>query len=287
MLAPGSLTRDVIRRLADDRPAAACFAVIAVYVAVALLAHLGLVAADFDREVGAAYQAPSARHWLGTDFLGRDVLLRVIHGAKIALGVGLIASLIAIPIGAGMGALAGYYGGLVDALIVWLYSTVNSVPWILLMVALSLVLGKGIFAVYVAIGLTSWVGICRLIRGEFIRRREQEYVLAATALNASDLRLIFRHILPNVAHLIVIDFSLRFVGAIKAEVILSYLGLGAQGEPSWGVMIADARQELVGRGVWWPAAAATLAMFVLVLAFNIFGDALRDALDPRLRRGEE
>ncbi len=287
MLAPGSLTRDVIRRLADDRPAAACFAVIAVYVAVALLAHLGLVASDFDREVGAAYQPPSARHWLGTDFLGRDVLLRVIHGAKIALGVGLIASLIAIPIGAGMGAIAGYYGGLVDALIVWLYSTVNSVPWILLMVALSLVLGKGIFAVYVAIGFTSWVGICRLIRGEFIRRREQEYVLAATALNASDLRLIFRHILPNVAHLIVIDFSLRFVGAIKAEVILSYLGLGAQGEPSWGVMIADARQELVGRGVWWPAVAASLAMFVLVLAFNIFGDALRDALDPRLRRGEE
>ena len=200
------------------------------------------VAVDYDSEVGAAYEPPSVRHWLGTDVLGREVFQRVIHGSKIAIAVGLITSLIAIPIGVGLGALAGYYGGLVDALIVWLYSTAASVPGILLLVAFTLVLGKGIFAVYLAIGLTTWVGICRLIRGEFIKHRTQEYVLAARALNAGNLRIIFRHILPNVFHLIIINFSLRFVFAIKTEVILSYLGLGVQGQPSWGIMIDDARQ---------------------------------------------
>jgi ABC-type dipeptide/oligopeptide/nickel transport system permease subunit len=132
-------------------------------------------------------------------------------------------------------------------------------------------------------GLTSWVGMCRLIRGEIIKRKESEYVLSARALGCSNGRIIFKHLLPNVFHIIIIDFSLRFVGFIHAEVILSFLGLGETDRPSWGAMIDAARTELA-RNVWWEMAAATLAIFfILSLALNIFGDALRDSLDPKLR----
>jgi peptide/nickel transport system permease protein len=148
--------------------------------------------------------------------------------------------------------------------------------------AMSLVLGRGIYAVYLALGLTTWVSLCRLIRGEFIKHKEREYVMAARALGAGHFRIIFRHILPNVLHIVIINFSLRFVFAIQAEVILSYLGIGVQDMPSWGIMINDAKVELA-RGVWWQLAGATGAMFIIVLAFNVFGDALRDALDPKLR----
>jgi peptide/nickel transport system permease protein len=154
----------------------------------------------------------------------------------------------------------------------------------MLLVAFTYVLGKGIFAVYIALGVTNWVSLCRLIRGEFIKHKSREYVLAAESIGATHGVRIFRHILPNVIHIVIINLSLQFQTAIKTEVILSYLGLGAQGQPSWGVMIDDAKLELA-RGVWWQLTAATAAMFFIVLAFNIFGDALRDALDPKLKKG--
>ncbi|MFP4521623.1 MAG: ABC transporter permease, partial [Fibrobacterota bacterium] len=193
----------------------------------------------------------------------------------------LITTLIAIPIGVFFGALAGYYRGKVDEIIVWFYSTLDSIPYLLLLLALTMVLGRGIGSVYLAIGLTSWVGICRVVRAEFIKQKELDFVQAARAVGTGDFRIIFFHILPNVIHLVLINFSLRFVSAIKSEVILSYLGLGAQQEPSWGIMISDARLELIGRGVYWQLAAATAAMFFIILAFNVFNDSLRDALDPK------
>jgi peptide/nickel transport system permease protein len=172
-----------------------------------------------------------------------------------------------------------------------MYSTLSSIPYILLVLAFAVVLHDrtifdikltGITTVYLAIGLTSWVGICRLIRGEIIKRKQSEYVLAAKSYGCSTMNIIFKHLLPNVFHVIIINFSLRFVSFIHAEVILSFLGLGEARRPSWGAMINDARVEL-SRGVWWQMAAATLALFFLSLALNIFGDALRDALDPKLR----
>jgi peptide/nickel transport system permease protein len=155
-----------------------------------------------------------------------------------------------------------------------------------LLLALTFVLGKGIYSVYMALGITSWVGICRIVRGEFIKLRERDYVAAARALGSSNPRVIFRHVLPNVLPLVFINTSLLFVSAIKAEVILSYLGVGVQGEPSWGIMISDARLELIGRGVYWQLLGATVAMFIIILALNIFADALRDAFDPRLNQGK-
>jgi peptide/nickel transport system permease protein len=152
-----------------------------------------------------------------------------------------------------------------------------------LLIAFSYVLGKGIFAVYIAIGLTAWVQVCRQVRGEFIKHKQRDYVRAAQALGLSRWRIITRHILPNIYHIIIICFSLHFVYAIKSEVILSYLGVGVQEGPSWGLMILNSKDELLGRGVWWQFAGATAAMFLLVLALNLFGDAFRDAADPRLK----
>jgi peptide/nickel transport system permease protein len=267
---------------------AAAFAVIAVYVVVGLLALVGIVAPGYAEQAGEAYAPPSwtqLDHLLGLDVLGRSVLSRVVQGARVALIVGFFSTAIAIPIGTALGLASGYFRGKVDAVVVWFYSTLDAIPTILLLLALALILptGKGLATVCIALGVTSWVSTCRVVRGEAIRQKELDYVRAVRSIGAGNLRILFVHVLPNVMHLVLVQASLVFVYAIKSEVILSYLGVGVQNFPSWGVMIDDARLELVGRGVWWQFAAATGALFVLVLAFNLFNDALKDALDPRER----
>jgi len=277
-----SPTLKALKQLQNDKLALASFIIIVLYVLIALFIQCKLLNLPISETAGTSYEKPSWAHILGTDIFGRDVFIRVIYGIKISISIGFITTLIAVPIGIILGSLAGYFGGTVDDFIVWLYSTFSSVPYILLLLSLAFVLGKGIFSVYLALGFTSWVSICRVVRGEFIKYRERDFVSAACALGASNLRIIFHHILPNVMPLILINASLLFVAAIKAEVILSYIGVGVQGEPSWGNMISDAKLELVGRGVYWQFLGATMAMFLIVLAFNIFSDALRDCFDPRL-----
>ena len=231
------------------------------------------------------YMPPCAAHWLGTDGLGRDVALRLAQGAGIAFEVGVVSSLIAIPLGVLLGCLGGYFGGKTDDVVVWLSTTFASIPGLLFVLAIAMVVGKGLLGVFLAIGLTTWVGVCRLIRAEVIAQRERGYVRAAKALGFSGGRILFRHILPNVAHVALVQFTLRFPAAIGTEVFLSFLGIGAQGKPSWGVMMSSARMRL-WQGMWWELAAVTAAIFAVVLAFNILGDRLRDALDPRLRGSE-
>ena len=150
-----------------------------------------------------------------------------------------------------------------------------------MVIAISYVLGKGMLSICLAMGVLGWVGICRLTRGEFIKHKSREYVLASKLMGASDVRLIFRHILPNVIHLAIITASLQVLGAIKSEVILTYLGVGIQDGSSWGSMISDAAGELV-QGLWWPLLGVVIAMFIVIYALNVVGDALRDALDPKL-----
>ena len=305
--APGgrSLWADARRRLLRDRAAVLCMGVILLYVLAALGGFLyELVAensggaipafadmADFSR----SHAPPSLESWqtvLGTDWAGRSVLLKTVLGAKVSLTVGFLAGAIAVPLGLLLGAVAGFYGRRVDDLIVWLYSTLASIPGVILLVAMKyafknvspfgLDLG-GIHGVYVALGVISWVGTCRLVRAEVMKIRELDYVLAARAAGHGKAAILFRHVLPNVVHIGVIRFSLGFVGAITAEVMLSYLGLGvAVGEPSWGTMINSARMDLYA-GRWWELASAVGAMFFLVLALSILGDRIRDALDPRLK----
>jgi ABC-type dipeptide/oligopeptide/nickel transport system permease subunit len=234
------------------------------------------------QDLAQAYQPPGPGHWMGTDALGRDVAQRLVQGARVAFQVGLVTSMIAIPIGLLLGLLAGYFRGWVDDLVVWLYSTFASIPGLLFILTISLVVGKGLLGVYLGIGLTTWVGVCRLVRAETLKHRERPYVQAAQVLGYGAPRILFRHVLPNVFHVVIVAFTLRFPASIGTEVFMSFLGLGVQGEPSWGVMINQARARL-WQGVWWEMTFVTLAVFVLVLSMNLLGDALRDALDPRTR----
>lgn len=277
-----SLWADAFRRLRADKTAMFSLIIVIFFSMIAILSWMGVIASGWSQEVGGSNLPPSAEFIFGTDLFGRSVLDKVIHGTQIAMSVGLVTSLIAIPIGVILGALAGYFGGWVDDVITWFYTTFSSIPNIMLLISITMILGKGIFAVYIALGATGWGSLCRLIRGEVMKHKEREYVQAAGAIGGGHMRKLFLHILPNVTHLVIINTSLQFQTAIKSEVILSYLGLGVQGEPSWGTMIDDAKLELA-RGVWWQLAAATLAMFFIVLAFNLLGDALRDALDPKLK----
>ena len=234
----------------------------------------------FTEERGAVAQQPC--YPLGSDNLGRDVLQRLIQGARIAFHVGIITSLIAIPLGVLLGCLGGYFGGRVDSLVVWLCATVASMPGLLFILAIAMVVGQGLLGVYLGIGLTTWVSVCRNVRGEVIKHRGRAYVQAAQVLGYSHARIMFRHILPNVTHIILIAFSIRFPASVATEVFISFLGIGVQGEPSWGIMINNARLRL-WQGVWWEMTFVTLAIFALVLAFNHLADALRDLLDPALR----
>lgn len=288
-----SAWREVLRR----PRAVVSLVVILLYLGITVWVYTGWHTPDWETEnFDEVYLPPlSAGHWLGTDIYGRDVLAKTIYGTRVAITVALTASVLAGIIGLALGMLAGFFGGWIDDIITWLYSTLQSIPYILLILAFAFVLQdkefswlgyqfqiKGIRAVYLALGLTGWVGLCRLIRGEVLKHRDRDYVISSRALGASSPRIIVRHILPNIFHLVIITFSLSFIGYIHAEVILSFLGLGVKRAPSWGVMIDDAKLELF-RGVWWQLAAATVAIFFISLTLHIFGDTVRDALDPRLR----
>lgn len=222
-------------------------------------------------------------HILGTTALGNDTFVETLRACRTALVLGGVTSMIYIPLGTLLGLLAGYFRRRVDDLIQYVYSTMASIPEILLLVSMLLVLGKGLLSMSIALGVTSWVGLCRLIRGETMRQAERPYVAAARALGQSHWKILTRHLLPNVMHLVLINFVLGFSGIVLAESVLSYLGVGAPvNTPSWGSMIDGARNELSrDPQVWWNLTAATTALFGLVLSLNLLGDALRRAFDPK------
>jgi len=222
-------------------------------------------------------------HLLGTDILGRDVVYRALKGVRVALLIGVFTSLLAIPLALLFGVPAGYFGGRIDDGVFFLMTVLASVPGLLLLIALIMVLGRGTLQVCIALGLTGWVSFCRIARGETLKLREADYVAAARALGASDARIILRHVLPNIAHLIIITFALSFTGLVLTEAILSYLGIGLDG--SWGQMIDQARNELSRTPIiWWNITAAAILLLTLVLAVNTIADAMRDIADPRTRK---
>lgn len=219
----------------------------------------------------------------GADRYGRDVLKKAMKGAQVSIVVGLAAALMATSIGTVLGAFAGFFGGAIGDLLEWLYNVFTSIPYILLVFAFAAVSGRGIGSVIIILGLTGWTGAYRLVRAEYIKHSTREYVRAAQAIGATRLARMFEHILPNVSHVILVQLSLNVVSFIKAEVILSFLGLGVPVDSvSWGTMLNEAQSELI-LGKWWQLAAATAFMAVFVTAFSVFTDALRDALDPKLR----
>lgn len=220
----------------------------------------------------------------GGDKWGRDVLAKAIKGAETSLQVGIASAFLATLIGTLLGAFAGYYGGRTDDFLNWFYSIFNAIPYILLVLAIAAVLqSKGIFTVILILGLTGWASVFRLVRAEYLKHKSRDYVRAADAIGASDTRQMFIHILPNVSHVVLVNLSLLMVGFIKSEVILSFLGFGVPVDTvSWGSMLNESQNELV-LGYWWQLLAATLFMGVLVTAFSLMTDSLRDALDPKLK----
>lgn len=310
-----SPSQEAWRRFKKNRAAVLFLGVFVAFAATAIAAQLIelIEGAPFTYELTLAEQgiegfaessnSPSTDHWqalLGTTAAGKSVLVRVFHGTKVAFVVGTFGAGLSVIIGMTLGLFAGFLGGKVDEAVQYLYSTLASIPYLLLILALAFLIRQGpisawyvqqsfaefislgLFNIVLVIGLTSWVTLCRLIRAEVKKVRELEYVQAAVALGYGRTRILFQHVLPNVFHLVIINFSLTFVTAIKSEVILTFLGVGVDKEPSWGQMIADAKSELM-RGIWWPLLASGGALFLLALSVNYVGDALRDALDPRLK----
>jgi ABC-type dipeptide/oligopeptide/nickel transport system permease subunit len=220
----------------------------------------------------------------GADKWGHDIVQKTIKGGETSIVVGLVAALLAVTLGTLFGAVSGFYGGWVDDLFNWFYSVFTAIPAILMILAVAAVLQqKGVATIVLILGLTGWTGPYRLMRAEYIRHAAREYVMAADAIGASSLRRMFGHILPNVAHVALVQMSILTVGFIKAEVILSFLGFGVPvGTVSWGSMLNEAQNELI-LGKWWQMTAAAGAMALLVTAFSLFADALRDALDPKIK----
>ena len=322
------------RRLKADKVGMVCMVIVALFLALVALAGAGLVAKDWQKEVGVPNApptfvgpapaeatgaiatpkgpnvdlsdidplAPRYKEWderakqfktediakaetlpFGGDRLGRDVLAKAIKGAEVSIMVGVLAAVVATVIGTVLGAIAGFFGGKIGDFLEWVYNVFTAIPSILLIFAFAVIFGRGVLSVVMILGLAGWTGIYRLIRAEFMKHSVREYVRSAEAIGASKMSRMFKHILPNVSHVALVQLSLHVVGFIKSEVILSYLGLGVSvDQVSWGTMLAEAQSELI-LGYWWQLVAVTAFMAVFVTAFALFTDALRDALDPKLR----
>ena len=225
---------------------------------------------------------PGSRFLLGTDTQGRDVLSRVLYGARLSLSVGVISQSVSVTLGVLLGLLAGYYGRWVDALVMRLADITLAFPTLLLLIAVAAAVKPSLPLVFVVIGVVGWAGMARLVRSQVLILRNSEFVVAARALGARDRRVLLRHLLPNVRTQVIIAATLGIAGAIMAEAALSFVGLGAQPPtPSWGAMVADGRDLL--RVAPWISFAPGLAIGVAVLGFNLMGDGLREAYDPKLR----
>ncbi|HEY7909762.1 MAG TPA: oligopeptide ABC transporter permease [Thermomicrobiales bacterium] len=274
----------VLRRFRENKLAVAGLVVIVLMYGIAIAAPL---ISRYDADVlqpGARSKPPSAEHWLGTDRNTRDVYARLIVGARVSLSVGFTAVLIIMSVGTALGATAGFFGGWVDAIIMRFTDILLAIPQILLLISAAALFKASLETTVIVIGLTSWPGAARLVRGQFLSLRNQEFVTAARAIGATPVQIIRRHLFPNTLAVIIVEATLWLSYAILLEAALSYLGLGVQiPTPSWGNMLQQGQTELLN-GAWWLTLFPGLAIFVTVLAFNLMGDGLRDALDPRLRR---
>lgn len=271
--------RRVWERLAADRIGLAAGALLAGYLAVAVGVWLGAWGQDWSATAGPMWAPPSGEFWFGTNVIGQDIFQRAIRSTATAFEIGFTVALLATMLGAVLGGVAGAAGGWTDEAMLWAAGVIDSIPFFLFVAALSFALEGWPWAMHAAMIAAFWTTTARLVRAEVRRLRALPFAEAARAAGLSPPRVLFRHLLPNTTHVLLVQATLAFVAAIKAEVILSFLGLGGAGV-SWGQMIAESTQELMA-GRFANFAAASLMLMGLVLAFNLFADSLQDALDPR------
>lgn len=277
-----SFYHDTMRRLRKDKVAMACLAFVIAFILVAIFAPLIAPYSESHQDVANILATPSRVHLLGTDEFGRDNLSRILYGTRISLSVGVIAETIAVFIGVVMGAAAGFYGGVTDAVISRIIEIFASFPQILFAIVIMFVLGPGVINVFIAIGLVGWTGLARIIRAQVIQLKEKEYVEAARASGGTNPKIIFRHLIPNCLSTIIIIATMDIPSDIMYEASLSFLGLGVQPPgASWGAMLNTARLHIQTNPEY--SIFPGLALVITVLAFNLLGDALRDALDPKLK----
>ena len=268
-------------RLKKNQFALAGGAVVLFLIFIAVFAPLLTAYDPAGQSLSERLQSPSVKHLLGTDELGRDVFTRMVYGARVSLSVGMIAVVISLALGVFFGAVAGYFGGIIDQVIMRFVDILLCIPTLFLILMLIAYLGPSIVNVMIVIGITSWMDIARLVRAEFLSLKEREYALAAKASGASHARMIFLHILPNALSPVFVSVTFGVAGAILLESGLSFLGLGVQPPmPSWGNILTSGKDYI--EVAWWLTAFPGIAIFVTVMAYNLFGEGLRDALDPRL-----
>jgi ABC-type dipeptide/oligopeptide/nickel transport system permease subunit len=275
------LRKDVWRRFRRNRLAMVGLVLLVALVLLAVFAPL-VAPYSITERTSEFRQPPSADHWFGTDRIGRDVFSRVVHGARVSLKVGIAATVLSLAIGILAGAIAGFFGGILDTVIMRFTDAFLAIPYVILAIAIATVIGRGENSVIIVLGLTGWLAICRIVRSSFLALKRLEYVEAATAIGASRFRIVFRHILPNALQPIIVFGTIAVGSAILAEAALSFLGVGAvPPTPAWGLMVQEGRGDLVNAPhlLFFPGGA----IFLTVLSLVFVGDGLRDALDAKLK----
>ncbi|HIE55983.1 MAG TPA: ABC transporter permease [Chromatiaceae bacterium] len=264
-----------------DRTGMVSLAVVLIFLVIALGVWLGFWGQNWSGIDGPMWAPPGPDYWLGTNIIGQDIFERAIYSTRTAFEVGMVVAILSTLVGGLLGALAGYFSNRwADELILWLMGVLDAIPFYLFVAALAYALQGNPYAMHIAMIATFWTTTARLVRGEVIKLKNFEFVEAARAIGLPQRLIIFRHILPNTFHILLVQATIVFVGAIKSEVILSFLGLGVTDGVSWGLMIAESTQE-VQAGHFSNFITASTFLFVLVMAFNMFSDALQDALDPK------
>ncbi len=255
--------------------------VVILFAVIAICVWSGLLGQTWSEVSGNSWESASSTHWFGTNLLGQDILQRTLFGTATAFEVGLIVTLCSTILGAVMGALSGWYShSWVDEIILWLMGVLDSIPFYLFAAAIAFALQGTPWAMHLAMIVTFWTTTARIIRGEVIRLKQRGFVEAARAIGLPGLKTVFRHVLPNTVHILLVQASIVFVAAINTEVILSFLGLGIQDGVSWGLMLAESSQEVLA-GHFGNFIAAGTSLFILLMGFNLLADAMQDALDTR------
>jgi len=267
------------RHLKSDRYGMAGLVVVTIFAVVAVCVWSGLLGQGWSEVSGERWESYSTRHWFGTNLLGQDIMQRTLFGTATAFEVGLTVTFFSTLLGMVLGAVAGWYNGSwLDEVVMWLTGVLDSIPFYLFAAAIAFALQGNYWAMHLAMIMTFWTTTARIIRGEVMRLKQRAFVEAARAIGLPGLKIVFRHVLPNTVHLLLVQATIVFVAAIKTEVILSFLGLGVQDGVSWGLMLAESSQEVLA-GHFGNFVAASLALFILLMGFNLLADAMQDALD--------